>query len=156
MMANLVSGLPRFELGSAAPGFAELRAGNLGVRLAVAADELDAAQALRYRVFYQEMGAHPTMEMALAQRDFDDFDRVCDHLLVIDQAKGAGGDAVVGTYRLIRRSAARRHASNIWRSAFCSIRRARRGFASCSATDFIAWPPARDGTILRRASRLRR
>ena len=52
-----MSGLPRFGLGNAAPGFAELRAGNLGVRLAVTADELDAAQALRYRVFYQEMGA---------------------------------------------------------------------------------------------------
>jgi len=49
--------LPRFVIGNAAPGFAELRAGNLGVRLAVTAAELDAVQALRYRVFYGEMGA---------------------------------------------------------------------------------------------------
>jgi putative hemolysin len=87
----------------------DVRFGALQVRLAETPADIEAAQALRYRVFYQEMGAHPTMEMALAQRDFDAFDRVCDHLLVIDQAKDAGGDAVVGTYRLIRRAAAQRH-----------------------------------------------
>ena len=35
----------------------EIRAGNLGVRLAATPDEIDAALALRYRVFFQEMGA---------------------------------------------------------------------------------------------------
>ena len=40
--------------------FPELRAGNLGVRVADSAAEIDAVQALRYRVFYQEMGARPT------------------------------------------------------------------------------------------------
>lgn len=72
------------------------------------AREIAAAQALRYRVFYQEMGAHPTVETALVRRDFDDFDAVCDHLLVIDHARGTGDEAVVGTYRLIRREAAAR------------------------------------------------
>ena len=37
--------------------FPELRVGNLGVRIAVTAAEIDAVQALRYRVFYEEMGA---------------------------------------------------------------------------------------------------
>ena len=50
------------------------------------------------------MGARPTTEMALARRDFDAYDRRCDHLLVIDH--GAGAAQVVGTYRLIRRPAA--------------------------------------------------
>jgi len=85
-----------------------VRAGTLEVRLAHDESEIAAAQALRYRVFYQEMGAHPTVEMAVAQRDFDDFDACCDHLLVIDHARGVGNDAVVGTYRLIRREAATR------------------------------------------------
>ena len=85
-----------------------VRAGTLEVRLARDEGEIAAAQALRYRVFYQEMGAHPTVEMALAQRDFDDFDACCDHLLVLDHARGAGNDAVIGTYRLIRREAASR------------------------------------------------
>jgi putative hemolysin len=57
MNTNTLPELPRFHVGNAAPGFAELRAGHLGVRLATNAAELDAVQALRYRVFYQEMGA---------------------------------------------------------------------------------------------------
>jgi putative hemolysin len=87
----------------------DARFGSLQVRLAETPSDIEAAQALRYRVFYQEMGAHPTIEMAVIRRDFDDFDAICDHLLVIDRAKGAGADSVVGTYRLIRREAARRH-----------------------------------------------
>jgi putative hemolysin len=71
--------------------------------------DVDAAQALRYRVFYDEMGAKPTAEMERLRRDFDGFDGDCDHLLVIDHARGSGAQAVVGTYRLIRRAAAQRH-----------------------------------------------
>ena len=83
----------------------DVRYESLQVRLAQSAAEIDAAQALRYRVFYEEMGAQPTAEMAARRRDFDRFDNDCDHLLVIDHAQ----DAVVGTYRLIRRQAAQRH-----------------------------------------------
>lgn len=89
-------------------GSLTVHAGTLEVRLARDEGEIAAAQALRYRVFYQEMGAHPSVETALVQRDFDAFDAFCDHLLVIDHARGAGSDAVVGTYRLIRREAAGR------------------------------------------------
>ncbi len=49
------------------------------------------------------MGAVPTPAMAAVGRDFDDFDDVCDHLLVLDRGKGAGARGVVGTYRLQRR-----------------------------------------------------
>src|SRR6266851_594459 len=77
-------------------------------RLAERPSEVAASQALRYRVFYEEMGAEPTPEMALARRDFDRFDDVADHLLVIDHARGTGPQSVIGTYRLIRRTAAKR------------------------------------------------
>ena len=87
-------------------GFGEIRAGNLGVRIAETAVEVDAAQALRYRVFYDEMGAHPDAETRATARDRDEFDAVADHLLVIDHDLGDGPEAVVGTYRLIRREAA--------------------------------------------------
>ncbi|MDP1837641.1 MAG: GNAT family N-acyltransferase [Reyranella sp.] len=70
------------------------------------AAEIDAAQALRYRVFYDEMKARPTPEMARLRRDFDDFDAVCEHLLVLDRRRGEGPGGIVGTYRLIRRQAA--------------------------------------------------
>jgi putative hemolysin len=81
-------------------------AGPLTVRLAEDSIEIAAAQRLRYDVFYMEMGARPTPAMASAWRDFDDYDALCDHLLVLDQS--AGG-RVVGTYRLLRQSVAQAH-----------------------------------------------
>ncbi|AWK86130.1 GNAT family N-acetyltransferase [Azospirillum thermophilum] len=86
----------------------DLRMGSLEVRLAESDAEIDWAQALRYRVFYNEMAAVPSPEMAARERDFDPFDPVCDHLLVIDHDRGNGPESVVGTYRLIRRPAAER------------------------------------------------
>jgi putative hemolysin len=91
-----------------ADGFEELRAGNLGLRVAETAAEIDAAQALRFRVFYEEMGARPDAATLAAHRDADEFDAVADHLLVLDHDLGQGPEAVVGTYRLIRRPAAER------------------------------------------------
>jgi putative hemolysin len=76
----------------------------LEVRLAGSAEEIAAAQALRYQVFYREMGAKPSPEMERQGADFDEFDAISDHLLVIDRAKGDGAKGVVGTYRLIRRA----------------------------------------------------
>ena len=86
-------------------GFGELRAGELGVRIAVRDWEIEAAQALRWKVFYEEMGARPTPEMRPG-RDVDAYDAVADHLLVVDHSLGEGPESVVGTYRLIRREAA--------------------------------------------------
>jgi len=83
-------------------------AGDFEVRLAGSRAEIEAAQALRYRVFYEEMQAKPSPEVAAIKRDFDAFDEVCDHLLVLDRRRGEGPDSIVGTYRLIRRPAARR------------------------------------------------
>ena len=62
--------------------FPELRAGNLGVRVAATAAEIDAVQALRYRVFYRELGATADAETARTGRDRDRFDQIADHLLV--------------------------------------------------------------------------
>jgi putative hemolysin len=87
-------------------GFGELRAGHLGVRVATSEAEIDAAQALRWRIFYEEMGAQPSPALAELQRDVDAFDAVADHLLVVDHAIGPGPEGVVGTYRLIQQDAA--------------------------------------------------
>jgi putative hemolysin len=86
--------------------FPELRAGNLGARIAVSDSEIDAIQALRYRVFYEEMGASAAPGVAATGRDSDQFDTIADHLLVVDHAIGPGSEGVVGTYRLIQREAA--------------------------------------------------
>jgi len=86
----------------------DIRSGALQVRLAETAADIDAAQALRFRVFYEKLGARPLPEMARRRRDADHFDGGCDHLLVLDHNRGTGADAVVGTYRLIRKDAAAR------------------------------------------------
>ena len=78
--------------------------GVLEVRLAETDHEVEAAQRLRYHVFYEEMTAVPSDEMRNTGRDFDRFDDVCDHLLVVDRSvvDDDGQPAVVGTYRLTR------------------------------------------------------
>ena len=82
--------------------FKPVIAGNQIIRLAASREEVEAAQRLRYNVFYNEMGAHPLPEMEARQRDFDDFDEACDHLVVIDRSTPHESQ-VVGTYRFIRR-----------------------------------------------------
>jgi L-ornithine Nalpha-acyltransferase len=85
-----------------------IRHNHMEVRLARSAADIAAAQALRYKVFYGEMGAEPAPEMVAVGRDFDRFDLYCDHLLVIDHSETEGKGRVVGTYRLLRQSVAER------------------------------------------------
>lgn len=87
---------------------AQLTDGALHIRLAATAEDLAASQRLRYQVFYEEMTAKPTPEMAESKRDFDAFDPVADHLLVCDRERGEGAAGVVGTYRLFRRRQAQK------------------------------------------------
>jgi putative hemolysin len=86
----------------------DVEAAGLQIRLAENEREIREAQHLRYQVFYEDMAAKPTAEMAKSKRDFDSYDEYCDHLLVFDQARGGGPGTVVGTYRLMRRDDARR------------------------------------------------
>ena len=84
------------------------RIGRLEVRLADGAREVRAAQKLRYRVFHEELGAKAEAAGAHDRRDADRFDEVCDHMLVIDAARGGTTcDRIVGTYRLLRQERAR-------------------------------------------------
>ena len=83
-----------------------IRQGNLTVRLADSPQEIAAAQSLRYRVFYEEMNANPSLEMELLRSDFDSFDEICDHLVVICENRTDLPCGVVGTYRMLRQSEA--------------------------------------------------
>jgi putative hemolysin len=82
----------------------------LEVRLAETESEVEAAQRLRYHVFYEEMSAIPSPAMREERRDFDKFDDVCDHMLVVDREAhdDDGQPLVVGTYRMMRDVDARR------------------------------------------------
>ena len=86
----------------------DVRANTLHLRLAETEEEVAAAQALRYRIFYEEMSATATVAVAAAKRDFDAFDAHCDHMVVFDEARGAGPQGIIGTYRVMRREAATR------------------------------------------------
>ena len=80
-----------------------LKSGSLEVRLAENSLEIDAAQALRYKVFYEEMMAKSTIKQNKLKRDIDDFDHYFDHILVFDnKIKGSIREKVIGTYRLNR------------------------------------------------------
>ena len=87
------------------------RAGSLEVRLARTKKDIKRAQKLRYKVFYKEMAASPNTTVYLSRRDKDPFDRVCDHLLVLDHNVPVKPfrkpkPRVVGTYRLLRQDVA--------------------------------------------------
>jgi putative hemolysin len=90
--------------------------GSLEVRLTRRWRDIKLAQRLRYKVFYEEMSAIPTLRAELRRRDEDPYDAVCDHLLVVDEAAAPANDAwggmrrnkVVGTYRVLRQDVAER------------------------------------------------
>jgi putative hemolysin len=83
------------------------RIGPLEVRLARNASEVTAAQEIRFRVFYEELGARRDAAHAQEERDADRFDAVCDHLLVFDSGlSGPDHRRIVGTYRLLRQEVA--------------------------------------------------
>ena len=79
----------------------------LTVRLADGADDVRRAQKLRFNVFGEEMGAK--LASAHLGLDVDDYDALCDHLIVEDPASGM----VIGTYRMLPPDAAR-HAPSLY------------------------------------------
>jgi putative hemolysin len=74
------------------------------VKIAAEAGEIEEAQRLRFEVFNLELNKGLPSSYARGL-DVDEFDPYCDHLIVRDLKSGA----VVGTYRLLRGSQARRH-----------------------------------------------
>jgi putative hemolysin len=73
------------------------------------ADEVQAAQHLRWRVFVQEMGARLTPPAGTPPGlDVDVFDAHCEHLLVRTVESADQAAQVVGTYRVLTPAAARR------------------------------------------------
>jgi putative hemolysin len=104
----------------------EREAGAYRVRMATAADDVRAAQRLRFEVFNLELkeGLSASYETGL---DRDPFDDVCDHLLVEEMATRL----VVGTYRLQTGASAAAHL----------------GYYSEQEFDFTPFDPARSEVI---------
>ena len=78
--------------------------GSLEARLATTKAEIRRAQKLRYKVFFEEGDATPDATASLIRRDVCRFDRVCDHLIIVDTAvrRDDGRPTAVGAYRLLR------------------------------------------------------
>src|ERR1700746_960981 len=55
------------------PTSVDIRSAPLQVRLAETTADIDAAQALRYRIFYERLGAQPLPETACLRREVDPF-----------------------------------------------------------------------------------
>ena len=90
--------------------------GPLLLRLADGIEEIEACQRLRYRVFYEELGASADHASAHRKLDKDQFDAICDHLIVVQ--RGSTGEEqsiilddgeLIGTYRLLRQEVAEGH-----------------------------------------------
>ncbi len=99
--------------------------GNLILREAAGTDEIRACQRLRYRVFYEELGAKAESEAHAIGMDADQFDAICDHLVVIQRGKSTDEHAIlladgelIGTYRLLRQEVAERHGGFYTQSEF--------------------------------------
>ncbi len=73
------------------------RLGALSTRLAKNAEEVRAAQRVRYTVFKQDMKDDRADQLDQTQLDADQFDETFDHLLVIDESNGH--ETIVGTQR---------------------------------------------------------
>ena len=89
------------------------RFGPFEIRLATTSREIRKAQRLRFKVFFEEGQAMPQQVAALTRRDICPFDKICDHLLVIDKDQrnrfGRKKPKIVGVYRLLRGNTAGRH-----------------------------------------------
>lgn len=77
------------------------------IRLAKTPEDLDAAQRLRYKVFYEEYAATPDEQAKKDKKDRDEFDEFADHLIVCNRS--GNKEEIVGTYRLLRRDVVEQH-----------------------------------------------
>ncbi len=83
----------------------EKRKRMLKVRLAENQLEIERTLSLRYDIFNVELG-EGLPRSAATRKDRDEYDLYCDHLIVVDEAHEK---RIVGTYRILRSSVARRH-----------------------------------------------
>jgi putative hemolysin len=83
--------------------------GGLEISLTRNMRDLRRLQELRYQVFYEHGAAVADSAARTSRRDRDDFDTICDHLMVVDRDPSNaidGRSPVVGTYRLLRQDVA--------------------------------------------------
>lgn len=101
---NPQTDIPTAESSSAQPPLSGLDPDltSITLRVAETADEIHAAQRLRYKIFYEEFGVVPPPQIAAEGRDYDEYDSYADHLIAIDETQVDPQKRIIGTYRLFR------------------------------------------------------
>ena len=79
---------------------------NFTIKIAETNFEIKKAQSLRYKIFFREKKIKRNNLKSLLQRDFDFYDKISDHLIIIDNNREVK-DNVIGTYRLLRGNCAK-------------------------------------------------
>ena len=74
---------------------------NFTIKIAENNLEIKKAQSLRYKIFFEEKKIKKKKLKFLLQRDYDFYDKISDHLIIIDNNRKVK-DNVIGTYRLLR------------------------------------------------------
>lgn len=86
------------------------RIGSLEVRLTTNEKDIRAAQALRYKIFVEEMGATLSPSAMALELDFDAYDKYCEHFILLDTSiLGGTNEQIIGTYRILRQQVADQH-----------------------------------------------
>ena len=79
---------------------------NFTIKIAESNFEIKKAQSLRYKIFFKEKKIKKKSFKFLLQRDYDFYDKISDHLIIIDKNREIK-DNVIGTYRLLRGNCAK-------------------------------------------------
>lgn len=79
---------------------------NFIIKIAESNFEIKKAQSLRYKIFFKEKKIKKKSFKFLLQRDYDFYDKISDHLIIIDNNREIR-DNVIGTYRLLRGNCAK-------------------------------------------------
>ena len=79
---------------------------NFTIKIAESNFEIKKAQSLRYEIFFKEKKIKKKSFKFLLQRDYDFYDKISDHLIIIDNNREIR-DNVIGTYRLLRGNCAK-------------------------------------------------
>ena len=79
---------------------------NFTIKIAESNFEIKKSQSLRYKIFFREKKIKRNNLKSLLQRDFDFYDKISDHLIIIDNNREVK-DNVIGTYRLLRGNCAK-------------------------------------------------
>tara|TARA_B100001540_G_C15795585_1_gene637510 strand:+ start:1458 stop:2333 length:876 start_codon:yes stop_codon:yes gene_type:complete len=123
---------------------------NFTIKIAESNFEIKKAQSLRYKIFFKEKKIKKKSFKLLLQRDYDFYDKISDHLIIIDNNREIR-DNVIGTYRLLRGNCAKLYRGFYTEQEF-DISNLKKNFSSKNILELgrsCVHPQYRSGIILK-------